>query len=303
VAISYFSIHFRMFLGYLNLAFKFKSYALLQILGSLLLPVLFFVLVIVFGYRSVEALMVVFGGSFVIGFLVEGLVVREDYFRLLLAKVPEVKRKWFRKEMFAYIKPMVFLAVFGWISNYADRYLIEYFLDAKEVGYYAAGYSLGAKFFISFVTPFLLLLRPVIFQMKKDKEAPAKGIDITISHLKPFLGIGIVVLLGFVLGYDFIGRLFLSANYQSGFVVIPVIAGAFFLLTASYFFEVSFYAWSKTVYILYANVVGAVVNIVFNIFLIPVLGITGAAWSSLLSYGVQLAVVLFFYFYVFLKKS
>lgn len=296
LAITFFSSHFKIFSGLLGLEFQFKAYSLLQILNRLLLLLLFVLFAIGFGYASVEFLLLIFAASFFLSFLVQMLIVGDDFLKSLREKVSVEKKKGLRKELFDYTKPLIILAGFSWVSNYADKYLIDFYLDTKEVGYYAAGYSLGTKFFLSFVSPFLMLLKADIYKLRKDKKTVASGVDVTIKHLLPFLGISIGVVLILIFEYDFLGGLFLSAAYSPSFVVIPVIAGAFLMLTASYFLNTSFLAWNKPNYVLYANVSGAVINIILNIIMIPMFGIIGAAFATLISYTLQLVVSAVLYF-------
>jgi O-antigen/teichoic acid export membrane protein len=176
--------------------------------------------------------------------------------------------------------PLIFTAILSWLNNYIDRYIIDYFLDLSEVGIYNANYSLGSKFFLLLSPIFLILLSPKVYSNSplKNKKALINKYFLVFSGLAIF----ILVILGFT--YNMIGEVLLSQTYSEGFNIIFWIAIAHFFLVATTLFESLFYSEKFTKFILYGNLVAAIINIALNILLIPILGIFGAAIATVLSF-------------------
>ncbi len=80
---------------------------------------------------------------------------------------------------------------------------------------------------------------------------------------------------------DFIGSIFLSNSYQNGFYIIFWYALAFLILTGTSLFETIFYAQHNTKIVLYSNILSAIINIILNLLLIPVMGLDGAICATI----------------------
>ena len=203
----------------------------------------------------------------------------------------KIAYKKFIHEYLKYAWPLIFMSVWGWINNYFDRFAIEYYLDLKSVGLYNASYGLGAKLFLVLSPIFVTLLIPKIY---KTTKLANKKIDIKNSSVLYYI-IGIFIIIIVYFTYPLIGRLFLTEEYNIGFYVIPGIAFAYLLLTASYLYEILFYAENKTNYILYSNILSAVVNVVLNIYLIPLYGITGAMVATIMAFAIKLIITIYLF--------
>ena len=197
----------------------------------------------------------------------------------------------FFKKYSIFAGPLIFMSIWGWLNNYFDRFAIEYFLDLKNVGLYNAAYGLGSKFFLMLSPIFITLLVPKVYSnitiIKKKKAIKRSFLFFTI--------IGLLLLLVIYIVYPIIGSIFLSESYNNGFYIIPGIALAYFLLTASSLFETLFYSESKTNFILFSNIFTAIVNIGLNIFLIPLYGIKGAMIATIISFSLKLVLTFLLY--------
>lgn len=196
--------------------------------------------------------------------------------------------KTFFKKYFHFTGPLMFLAIWSWISNYFDRFALEYYLSVNEVGIYNASYGVGSKFFLLVSPIFLILLTPLVYTPAK-REAK-KQVIIKYSYYYIFFSIIALVAIYFV--RDFVGIILLSDKYSEGFYLIFWVALAFFVLTLNHLFESIFYAEGKTRVILVASVTGATVNITLNILLIPYYGLLGAALATCAGFSVHFFVIL-----------
>jgi O-antigen/teichoic acid export membrane protein len=103
------------------------------------------------------------------------------------------------------------------------------------------------------------------------------------------LGAGLACL-AFFLGRNLIGTLLLSAQYEQAMIVAPIVATGYLFLTSIHLFELKWYAFGQTRYILWHTLFGVVVNLALNVLLIPRLGIIGAAWATTIGYTAQFAI-------------
>lgn len=212
-----------------------------------------------------------------------------------IGKYPMVKlkdwgliKKEYLKKYFVYAWPLIILAFWNWVNSYFDRYLIEYFLNVKEVGLYNANFSLGTKVFLMINPFFLAIITPIVFNENVILIEKKSKIE---QYAKGYVIIGAILLVILYFSNDLIGRVLLSVNYSSGFYVIFWSAFAYFLITFGYLFEVLFYYNKQTKIILFANLVSAIVTIVLNFILIPILALDGVLISLLVSACLRLAIV------------
>ena len=258
-----------------NVLNKIRSFTALSIAKSIS-GVSFLILCFFILPKFAEGYLILWGMQLVIG--LSGVI----FFVSKLKKFPArstVSIEGLLKKQLLFTGPLMFLAVWSWINNYFDRYIIEAYLGLGEVGIYNANYSLGSKFFSMLNPVFLVLLTPLVYQnnsLEFKKDAIKK-----YSIWYFIFGFFLLAVIYFTT--NILGELLLSENYSEGFYIIFWIAACFLIMTATFLYETIFYAQHSTKVILYGNVLGAVTNILFNLIFIPPYGLNGAAAAMLAS--------------------
>ncbi|MBD2751379.1 lipopolysaccharide biosynthesis protein [Spirosoma validum] len=193
-----------------------------------------------------------------------------------------------------YVGPLLSLAFWGWVINYADRYLIRLYLADAGVGQYVMGYSLGSKLLI-LVAPFLTFLSPKILSLRATGQPSASANPLLLRYLAQYVLLAGTGCFLFYLGREWIGELLLSNRYRAAFPIGPIVAIGYLFLTSIHLLEVKWYAFGQTRLVLWHNIAGAVLNVTFTSLLIPRLGILGAALATLAGFAGQflLAIWLF----------
>jgi O-antigen/teichoic acid export membrane protein len=170
-----------------------------------------------------------------------------------------------------------------WVVNSSDRYVISILLGAAYVGYYSPGYSLGSIISI-FLAPFSFLL-PTILSKNYD-EGNLNTVKVILEYsLKYFLIISIPA----VFGLSLLSKPILTI------LTTPEIASQTYIITPFVAFSTllfGFYTILFQIIILNKNtkVVGkiwifaAILNLGLNFFLIPYIGIIGAAITTLIAF-------------------
>lgn len=183
------------------------------------------------------------------------------------------------KKLLSYGIPLVPAVLSGTIIMLSDRYFINLFLGAKEVGIYSLGYKLGMAVSLA-VTAFRFAWSPAIFQIVEDKGAK-KIFSTVLTHYVSLIGL---IFLGLVIFRRELFLLFVNSNYYQGSGVVVFIAISYFIYGLYLNFEVGMYLKDKTGYVAIISLLGAGLNICLNLLLIPQMGINGAALATLGSY-------------------
>jgi O-antigen/teichoic acid export membrane protein len=171
-----------------------------------------------------------------------------------------------------------------WIIQASDRYIIVYFLGVSAAGIYNVASSIGS--YASFtLLPIAMVLYPII-----SKTYDEKNLEECSNYFKYSFKYLMMVTIPAAVGLSILAKPLLqiltSAEFISGSSVVVITAfGALFNCLqqiCSYVMHLS----GKTHVNLILLSIAAALNIIFNIILIPHLGIFGAGISYFLSYVV-----------------
>jgi O-antigen/teichoic acid export membrane protein len=187
--------------------------------------------------------------------------------------------KSFLKTMLLYSIPLIPNGLMWWIMNVSDRYMITYFLGFDATGIY----SVASKF-----PTIITLINNMFFlawQLSAMKEYGKKGYSHfygnIFSVLSTFLFIIIAIILLMLKPFM---KIFVTEAFFESWKYVPfLLVGAIFHAFSS-FFGTNYTASKKTIGAFITTVVGAVINILINIILIPIWGIQAAAFSTMIAY-------------------
>lgn len=166
--------------------------------------------------------------------------------------------------------------------NLGDRFLVQAFLDLKAVGLYSAGYTMVSTVQSLISVPVTMALPPLFLEMW-EKQGKKKTEEFISFSLDCFLSIGVPSICALTFfGGDMLAVL-ASTKYADAKVIIPYLAAPLVLLGARTIFSSGLFIQKKTLVLMYLTVAASVINVVMNILLIPVWGISGAAIATLAS--------------------
>jgi O-antigen/teichoic acid export membrane protein len=110
-----------------------------------------------------------------------------------------------------------------------------------------------------------------------------------------FIIIGALVFVGIVAFIDVIKILFIkNSAYWEAIAIVPIVLLANLFLGIYHNIAVWYKLTDKTRYGMYFSILGAVITIVLNVVLIPIIGFIAAAWATLAAYG-SMMVISYFY--------
>lgn len=200
---------------------------------------------------------------------------------------PRVDRRLLKK-IFLYSLPLLISGIAGTANEYIDRQLIKYLIPGDEgisaLGVYGAAAKI-ASLMVLFTQMYKYAAEPFFLaDFKKDdfKESNAQA-------MKYYLIVSILIFLVLALFPDLIGML-LGRDFREGMSLLPIMLVS--NIMTGIILNLSF--WYKqlgaTKYSVVITSVGLVFTVVFNILLIPVLGILGAALARLICECAMVAV-------------
>lgn len=203
-----------------------------------------------------------------------------------------------KSKIIHYGLPFVPLAIISWVSNLGDRYIIGNYLSLNEVGIYTAVYSIASRPFLMVGGILSGFFRPILFQKETQNDyVNARNIfRIWVLTSLVIFSLGITI---YYFGGYFLINLFLAKAYSQNVYLIFVIVGiAYAVFCLNQIIENRIFSFGSSHKILLPSAAAAIINIVTNFLLIPVLGIDGAAFATLLAFFVQIVIAI-----MVLKKS
>ncbi len=177
--------------------------------------------------------------------------------------------------------PLMLASAAAFIYIRIDQVIVGQLLGNAAVGIYAAAVRVTEV--IYFVPGIISAsLFPAIVNAKKSGE------DLYRSRLKNFyifiLAISLVLVWPIFLGAGFIIRFIFGASYQAAIPVLQIYAWSSVGLFLAWAMGQYLLVENKIKIIFFGNLATVIVNVLLNLWLIPRLGLSGAALATLVSY-------------------
>lgn len=167
-----------------------------------------------------------------------------------------------------------------------DKPIMQKLTDLETVGLYGANYKLGI-FMMLVVSMFRYAWQPFYLQLAANDDS--KKIMARVLTYVVLIGTIIVLTLSLFIA-DLVRiplpneRTLLPPEYWEGISIVPIILFSYLWAGIAQILNAGIYIQKKTMFILYATLTGAVVNIVFNFLFIPLWGIHGGAFATFAAY-------------------
>ncbi|BDZ71643.1 oligosaccharide flippase family protein [Methanobacterium petrolearium] len=180
-----------------------------------------------------------------------------------------------------------------WIVDSSDRYIIGLLLGSAYVGYYSPGYTVG-NIVLMLWNPFAFLL-PSVLPRHHDKNDMDNVNFYLTNSIKVFLLLGIPCAFGLsILSKPILLLLTTPQIAMNGYLVTPFVALSALTLGFYGIFSNVFILKLKTKITGFIWAVGALMNLVLTIVLIPILGIIGAAIATLIAYSTVSGITIYY---------
>lgn len=185
------------------------------------------------------------------------------------------------KKIMLFSLPLVPYAVVVWANNFIDRYFILHYFDITQVSIYAVAFSLMAIGAVFYSIPSFVLY-PRMAGLYNDGNITGAG-EILGKVVKLFLFFSMPFLFVFSVLSEPITRLLSTPDYISNWKVFFFLGCGILMFGLHQLNAYSFMCAGKTVLAFQITFIAFLCNIFSNLFLIPVLGILGAAIANSIS--------------------
>jgi O-antigen/teichoic acid export membrane protein len=241
---------------------------------------------------TISVVLIVRFGLGVTGILVGNLLA---YGCVQLASLPFLLRhcrlrfSWLHlSALTAFGVAMIPVSLAGWVTNVSDRFFLQHYASASDVGVYALGYKFGVLIEIAFILPFQKAWNPVFFSVaNRDRARLVLGRTLTYYFGALCFGVAALTVAG-----DPLVRLMAHPDFHGAARVIPLIALAYLLGGVASYLGTGLIVANRTHVIAVVMTIGAIVNIGLNVVLIPAFGMMGAAVATIASFASNAALVL-----------
>lgn len=179
--------------------------------------------------------------------------------------------------------PLLLFEMSSLINDYADRFLIQYFLGAAQVGVYSVGYNFASYVQGLITSPLWMAIFPIYTKIWETdgREPTAKFLGTLLNF---YLALAVLIVAAVSLTSREIIVLLASQKFEAAATVIPFVIVSVMLYGTTHLTGAGFYLAKRTRIIALLTLGCAGANILLNLVLIPQFGILGAAYSTVLSY-------------------
>jgi O-antigen/teichoic acid export membrane protein len=254
----------------LRLRFQAKWFAGLSIIGLLITI-------------SLTIYLVVFVRTGVIGVFIARII--GETFKLLSAVVVTRSNFVFEfdlkglKEYYKFGLPLVPAALSQWAIVYLNRYILLFFTSLSVVGVYSLGYKISS--FIMIITwGFQLAWSPFAFSIMNEPDAP----KVYARVLRYFLLVTLSIA-AFMTTFSLeIMKIFATPKYEAAYVLIGLLTASIICVGVYNIFGIGCGIEKKTIDFTKSLIIGAFINIIAGLILIPLFGMIGTAIAMLTGY-------------------
>jgi O-antigen/teichoic acid export membrane protein len=188
------------------------------------------------------------------------------------------------KKIILYSLPLLVAGFAGMINETLDRVMIKYLVSEPEdamaqLGIYGACYKLSILMTL-FIQAFKYAAEPFFFS-QYGKDDAKESYSVVMKYF--VLTCSFIFL--FIMMYIDVFKYFIGPSYRSGLHIVPILLLANMCLGIFFNLSMWYKLTGETRYGAYFAIIGAAITIAGNIYLIPMIGYSGAAWTTLICYA------------------
>ncbi len=190
--------------------------------------------------------------------------------------------------------PLVIHLLSGTLHTSIDRAILAEMVPMKELGLYTLGYQVGMAMYIVAISV-NNAWQPNYYELMESKEEN-KWYHVGRTYNLWLFVMSFICTIGILWGGDLL-KLITPEQYYGAAKIVPLVFMGYFFHGLYLFAVLPIFFHKKTKVLFIFTGASTIVNIVFNLLLIPLMGITGAALATTLSMFFQASAV-----YIFSKQ-
>ncbi len=186
------------------------------------------------------------------------------------------------KKLALFGAPFIPGSIMLFVINNGDRYFIQQMLGGSHLGIYSFGYTLASVSMLLIINPFMQIWGPYMFKLDKDSEDRSEfgRIFLYVITAYCFVSLGISIFSKEII--MIVG----TYKYHDAYNIVPLICFANIFWVMSLFFDSGFYIKKVTKYKPLIMGIGCIVAVVSYAVMIPLYGISGAAYATIVTFFV-----------------
>jgi len=279
---------------YLQKGYKFRNITFLEVIRTLILFSIPFILVIILRIEITITVLLITTALSYLSPLLFRFISTFKIRRLRVKNCNEnsfftIKKRLVRIYL-SYGIPIGMWLGISTMLNVSDRYLIEYYFTFNEVGIYSSVYDITYKICTFALAPILTAIHPLIMNSYRQRSNDFRLIILKALKLEIKI-LPLLIVLIFVLSY-FSNIALNIETYDFILMAVPILIGSFlwnFSMVMHKMLEVQ----NKTMTMLLYVCIALMVNIIGNIILLPVFGYIVAAYTTIASFLIYVLLVKF----------
>ena len=220
--------------------------------------------------------------AYVLAYITAGSAVIYYSYKNLKRKLVRGKIRLFRKKLVRFAYPLVILGAISLIMSWTDVFMIGLYLPPSKVGLYNGAVPLARYLNIVLSAAAILYLPISSYLIGQHKLKDLKRVYQVITKWTVALTLPLFCVLIFF--PKIILRFLFGAEYLGAAIPLQVLSLGFFFHVALGLNTHTMIALGKQKLVCYCTLAAAIVNVVLNLFLIPILGISGAAIATCVTY-------------------
>ena len=177
--------------------------------------------------------------------------------------------------------------IFAWIIFHSDKFFIEEIIGREELGIYTMAYALSNVVYVA-DSAISQVWSSHFYKLANENKVKKIYTSIAIQA-------GLISLIAVILSLmtPLIYKYVIDHSYVDGITIVPVIAFAYVFFSISDKFVLFILKSERAGWTSINNGIAATINITLNIILIEKYGVMGAAYSTLISYFILMALNIF----------
>ncbi|MFC2062045.1 oligosaccharide flippase family protein [Elusimicrobiota bacterium] len=201
------------------------------------------------------------------------IILKNSFFKVSLKVI---------KEPLKYGYPQIVAGYSNRLIQSGDRYVLRMLDTIETVGLYSFGYRIAGLVQMLLVDPLRRALRPIVLKKEGDPEEQKKFLMHAATY---YYFAGFLMALGISLfARELIMLLARKEEFWASWKIVPIIVFSYIQHGFGQFIRWGLVMKNKSFHISGILIVAAVVNIGLNFLFIPLWGILGAAFATMISY-------------------
>ena len=189
--------------------------------------------------------------------------------------------------MALFVLPLVPTGLLQFCLHSGDRYILRAATDNTQVGIYSLAYKFGYIPNYLLLTPFMMIWFPYIFSLENDDARRQ-----LIGRIMPYFMFGMTAccLVTSLLAREAVTLMAQQPGFHAAWPAVPLVCAGYWFWSFFLFVQTVFLIVKRTNTLLVLTGIAVAINLILNLLLVPQLGLMGAAWATMVTFALLVAI-------------